>query len=110
MSGLSALKFVTSKPHQGNSPKHARRQKLSSKIHEQIQMAKALQSGSDFVPVKLRAVKDQATGQTRKVEIAQALEAMVVDKVKTARCALLFDMVLARLKWSKVRMLLRLKT
>ena len=52
MSGLSALKFVASKPQQGNSPKHARRQKLSNKLHEQIQMAKAVQSGTEFVPVK----------------------------------------------------------
>jgi len=43
MSGLSALKFVASKPQQGNSPKHARRLKLSNKLHEQIQMAKAVQ-------------------------------------------------------------------
>ena len=36
MSGLSALKLVQAKQTQGTSPKHARRQKLSSKLHEQI--------------------------------------------------------------------------
>ena len=74
MSGLSALKFVASKPQLGNSPKHARRQKLSNKLHEQIQMAKAVQSGTEFVPVKIRSVKDEATGETRKVEIPKRLK------------------------------------
>ena len=74
MSGLSALKFVASKPQQGNSPKHARRLKLSNKLHEQIQMAKAVQSGTEFVPVKIRSVKDEATGETRKVEIPKRLK------------------------------------
>jgi len=74
MSGLSALKFVASKPQQGNSPKHARRQKLSNKLHEQIQMAKAVQSGTEFVPVKIRSVKDETTGETRKVEIPKRLK------------------------------------
>ena len=74
MSGLSALKFVASKPQQGNSPKHARRLKLSNKLHEQIQMAKAVQSGTEFVPVKIRSVKDETTGETRKVEIPKRLK------------------------------------
>ena len=74
MSGLSALKFVASKPQQGNSPNHARRQKLSNKLHEQIQMAKAIQSGTEFVPVKTLSVKDEATGEIRKVEIPKRLK------------------------------------
>ena len=74
MSGLSALKFVASKLPQGNSPKHARRLKLSNKLREQIQMAKAVQSGTAFVPVKIRTVKDEATGETRKVEIPKRLK------------------------------------
>ena len=74
MSGLSALKFVASKPQQGNSPKQARRLKLSNKLHEQIQMAKAIQSGTEFVPVKIRSVRDEVTGETRKVEIPKRLK------------------------------------
>ena len=74
MSGLSALKFVANKPQQGSSPKHARRQKLSNKLHEQIQMAKAIQAGTEFVPVKIRSVRDQETGETRKVEIPKRLK------------------------------------
>ena len=58
MSGLNALKFIASKRQLGTSPAHARRQKLSAKLHEQIQMAKAVQSGTEFVPVKIRTVRD----------------------------------------------------
>jgi hypothetical protein len=74
MSGLSTLKLVTSKRQQGNSPRQSRRHKLSSKLDEQIQLAKAIQSGEDFSPVKIRTVKDEATGETRKVEVPKKLK------------------------------------
>jgi len=74
MSGLSALKLVTSKRQQGNSPHLARRQKLSSKLDEQIQLAKAQQSGAEFSLVKIRTVKDEATGESRKIEVPKKLK------------------------------------
>lgn len=74
MSGLSALKFIVTKRQQGNNPAHAKRQKLSGKIHEQIEMAKAMQSGTEFRPVKLRKVMDQATGEMRQVELPKRLK------------------------------------
>ena len=74
MSGLSALKLVTSKRQQGNSPQQSRRQKLSSKLDEQIQLAKAQQSGAEFSPIRVRTVKDEATGQSRKVEVPKKLK------------------------------------
>ncbi len=74
MSGLSALKFTSSKRQQGNIPQHARRQKLCSKIDEQIQLAKAEQSGTQFAPTRVRNVKDEATGQSRKVEVPKKLK------------------------------------
>jgi hypothetical protein len=74
MSGLNALKFTNSKRQQGNSPQHARRQKLCSKLDEQIQLAKAEQSGTHYVSTKLRTIKDEATGETRKVETPKKLK------------------------------------
>ena len=74
MSGLSALKLITSKRHQGNSPQQSRRQKLRSKLDEQIQLAKAVQSGEDFSPVKIRTIKDESTGESRKVEVPKKLK------------------------------------
>jgi hypothetical protein len=74
MSGLSALKLVQAKPTQGTSPKYARRQKLSSKLHEQIQLAKAEQAGTQYQPTKLRTVKDALTGESRKVETPKRIK------------------------------------
>jgi hypothetical protein len=74
MSGLNALKFIASKRQHSTSPAHARRQKLSAKLHEQIQMAKAVQSGTEFVPVKIRTVRDEATGEMRRVEIPKRIK------------------------------------
>jgi hypothetical protein len=74
MSGLSALKLVQAKREKGNSPQHARRHKLSTKLAEQIQLAKAQQSGAEFSPVRVLTVKDEVTGQTRKVEVPKKLK------------------------------------
>ena len=74
MSGLNALKLVQAKREKGSSPQHARRQKLSTKLAEQIQLAKAQQSGTEFSPVRVRTVKDEVTGQSRKVEVPKRLK------------------------------------
>ena len=74
MSGLNALKLVQAKREKGNSPQHARRQKLSTKLAEQIQLAKAQQSGAEFSPVRVRTVKDEATGQSRKIEVPKKIK------------------------------------
>jgi hypothetical protein len=74
MSGLSVLKLVTSKRQLGNSPQFARRQKLSTKLDEQIQLAKAQQSGEQFSPIKIRTIKDEVTGENRKVEVPKKLK------------------------------------
>ena len=74
MSGLNALKLVQAKPTQGMSPQHARRQKLSTKLAEQILLAKAQQAGTEFSPVRVRTVKDEATGQSRKVDVPKRLK------------------------------------
>ena len=74
MSGLNALKLVQAKREKGSSPQHARRQKLSTKLAEQIQLAKAQQSGTEFSPVRVRSVKDEVTGQNRKVEVPKKLK------------------------------------
>ena len=74
MSGLSALKLVQAKREKASSPQHARRQKLSTKLAEQIQLAKAQQAGTEFSPVRIRTVKDEATGQSRQVEVPKQLK------------------------------------
>jgi hypothetical protein len=74
MSGLNALKFTTSKRQQGKSPQQERRLKLCNKLDEQIQLAKAEQSGSSFVLTKTRNIRDSETGESRKIEVPRKLK------------------------------------
>ena len=74
MSGLNALKLVQAKREKANSPQHARRQKLSIKLAEQIQLAKAQQAGTEFAPVRIRSIRDEASGLSRKVEVPKRLK------------------------------------
>jgi hypothetical protein len=74
MSDLNALKLVQAKREKGTSPQYARRQKLSTKLAEQIQLAKAQQSGAEFSPVRVRTVNDEATGLSRKIEVPKKLK------------------------------------
>jgi hypothetical protein len=74
MSGLTALKLVQAKREKGAIPQHARRQKLSAKLAGQIQMAKAEQSGTEFSSVRVRTVRDEATGESRRVEVPKRLK------------------------------------
>ena len=91
MSGLSALKLVQAKREKGSSPQHARRQKLSTKLAEQIQLAKAQQSGTEFSPVRVRMVKDEVTGQSRQVEVPKQLKPWC-GPISGASCASPFAM------------------
>lgn len=74
MANLAALKFIVAQPHQSLNPVVARRQKLSAKLGEQIQMAMGHQSGIEFVPVKIRTVRDLDTGELQRVEIPKRLK------------------------------------
>ena len=70
----SALPSINGQFSVGVNTQHARRQKLSTKLAEQIQLAKAQQSGGEFVPVKIRTVNDEVTGQSRKIEVPKKLK------------------------------------
>ena len=74
MSGLSSLKFVTTQRQQLNNPAVSRRQKLSAKIHEQIQIAKAQQMDTEYRAVKTRKVMDPVTGEVRHVEVPKRIK------------------------------------
>jgi len=65
---LTALTLTTaSKPTQ-MSAVQMRRNKLSNKLWEQIQLATALANGSSFAPIRIRTVKDKLTGERKTVE------------------------------------------
>ena len=73
MSTLDSLKLTTAK-----KPTHIpaivfRRNKLSNKLWEQIQLAKSQIEGTPFVVTKFKSVKDKETGLRRQVEIPKRI-------------------------------------
>jgi hypothetical protein len=74
MSNLSSLKLIACQRQQGGNAKDARRKKLSEKLAEQIQLAKAQQSGASFELVKTRTVRDPKTGERKTEEIPRKLK------------------------------------
>jgi len=68
---VSNLKLV-----QATRPQHQpaivkQRKKLIAGIYDQIQLATAQESGSDYVKTKLRQVKNPATGQYSEMQISR---------------------------------------
>lgn len=73
MSTLDGLKLSTAK-----KPAHIpqvvfRRNKLSNKLWEQIQLAKSQIDGTPFVVKKFRTVKDKETGLRKSVEVPKRI-------------------------------------
>ena len=73
MSTLESLKLTTAK-----KPTHIpavvfRRNKLSNKLWEQIQLAKSQIDGTSFAVKKFRTVKDKETGLRKSVEVNKRL-------------------------------------
>ena len=73
MRTLDSLKLTTAK-----KPTHIpaivfRRNKLSSRLWEQIQLAKSQIEGTTFVVKKFRSIKDRETGLRRQVEIPKRI-------------------------------------
>lgn len=74
MSVLGTLKFVAAKRPTQLSPMQARRNKLSNKIWEQIQLANAMANGSTYRPKRIKNVRDEATGETKTVEVPKRIK------------------------------------
>jgi hypothetical protein len=75
MSALGTLKLVAvKKPAHIPAIQH-RRNKLSAKLWEQINLAQSQISGKPFVVMKFRSVKDRETGLRKQVEIPKRIRA-----------------------------------
>lgn len=74
MSTLNSLKLVAvTKPR--NMPAIVmRRNKLSSRIWEQIQLAKSQLDGTQFIVTKYKTVKDRETGIRKQVEVPKRIK------------------------------------
>ncbi len=69
MSALATLKLVSAKKPQQLPSIQLRRNKLSNKLWEQIQLAKSQISGQPFVVTRFRSVKDRESGLRKQVEM-----------------------------------------
>ena len=76
MSALTNLKFVTAKRPTQLSTIQVRRNKLSNRLWSQINLAKALQSGENYIEKKFRTVRDRHTGESRSVELNKRVRQM----------------------------------
>ena len=74
MSVLSNLKLVDVKKPRNMPVIVIRRNKLSSKLWEQIQLAKSQLEGTQFVVTKFRSVKDRETGLVKQVEVPKRIK------------------------------------
>jgi len=74
MSVLSNLKLVDVKKPRNMPVIVVRRNKLSSRLWEQIQLAKSQLEGTQFVVTKFRSVKDRETGLVKQVEVPKRIK------------------------------------
>jgi hypothetical protein len=57
------------------TPVQQRRNKLAKRLWEQMELARAQQTGSTFAPTKFRSVKDATTGERKQVEMNNRVKA-----------------------------------
>jgi len=74
MSALSTLKLVAVKKPSHMPAIVIRRNKLSSKLWEQIQLAKSQLEGTPFVVMKYRSMVDRETGLRKQVELPKRIK------------------------------------
>ena len=73
MSTLNNLKLTAEKKPQHIAPVQQRRNKLSHRLWEQIQLAKSQVDGTEFVLKKYRSFKDQETGLRKQIEVPKRI-------------------------------------
>lgn len=71
MSTLTALKLVVGKRNATVAPIVVRRNKLISKLHEQIELCEAQRNGITYAPKRLRSYTDKLSGERVTVEAAK---------------------------------------
>jgi hypothetical protein len=73
VSTLNNLKLTAEKKPQHIAPVQQRRNKLSHRLWEQIQLAKSQVDGTEFVLKKYRSFKDQETGLRKQIEVPKRI-------------------------------------
>jgi hypothetical protein len=86
MAALSGLKLTAAVKPQHLSSVQVRRNKMAKRIWEQMELAKAQQTGTSFSPVRFKTVRDAETGTSRQVETHKRVKQWwyVMDNGKVA--------------------------
>ena len=75
MTALNGLKLTAAQKPTQMSPIQQRRNKLAKRLWEQIELAKAQQTGGTFAPKKFRSITDANTGERKQVEMNKRVKA-----------------------------------
>ena len=104
MTALTGLKLTAAQKPTQMSPVQQRRNKLAKRLWEQMELAKAQQTGGTFAPTKFRSITDAETGQRKQVETNKRVKAwwFVADSGKLVLSVRYGTKVLelARGKWA----------
>lgn len=74
MTTLNNLKLITSARNKSISPIVHRRNKLISKLDEQLQIATSKRDGTLFAPKRIKIYTDNATGERKSIETTKRLK------------------------------------
>ena len=74
MATLSSLKLSAAVKPRNIPAVQLRRNKLSNRLWEQIQLATAQQTGTEFAPVRTRSYKDTETGIRKQITAAKRVK------------------------------------
>jgi molybdopterin-binding protein len=74
MSTLNGLKLVISKKQLHASPIVIRRNKLISKLHEQLELCEAKREGKTYAPIRLKTFVNKATGERLTTEVPKRVK------------------------------------
>jgi hypothetical protein len=75
MTALTGLKLTAAQKPTQMSPVQQRRNKLAKRLWEQMELAKAQQTGRTFAPKKFRSITDANTGERKQVEMNKRVKA-----------------------------------
>ncbi len=104
MTALTGLKLTAAQKPTQMPPVQQRRNKMAKRLWEQMELARAQQTGSTFAPTKFHSVKDVATGERKQVETNKRVKAwwFVADNGKLVLSVRYGTKVLelARGKWA----------
>jgi hypothetical protein len=74
MSTLNALKLVISKKQFHASPIVIRRNKLISKLHEQLELCEAQREGKTYAPIRLKTYVNKTSGERITAEVPKRIK------------------------------------